>query len=364
MLRSQKGFTLIELLVVIAIIGILAAMVFPVFARARESARKAVCLSNVKNIALAINMYLADNNDTGPAWEHRQEVHDYFFVNPGGGDNWGAAAGEEDCGPMTNHANPYMRAPVVLDEYVKNRDVWNCPSAKLAGGAMFIYPVPDWFAYLQSREGDWGADGLCPKDGCFPKGWGGEVTDSLGQQRYAMPYWGGSRSDVANKSFTQSVGMNYAVYETKLAAVEDSVNFVAVHDAGACVDYDSPGLVAYPDLCAVECNSGPGLCAWADWESCRDVCGSDFIYLTPPSNGAWARNVELMKPGTRHLGGSNIGYLDGHASWMSARQFVDKMNELGREGVAQPMGLWPWAGGYPQWCDPGYDPGVPTFYSR
>ena len=59
----RRGFTLIELLVVIAIIGILAAMVFPVFARARESARKAVCLSNVKNIALAIQMYLEGIRD-------------------------------------------------------------------------------------------------------------------------------------------------------------------------------------------------------------------------------------------------------------------------------------------------------------
>ncbi|MFB3881878.1 MAG: type II secretion system protein [Armatimonadota bacterium] len=356
MLRRQKAFTLIELLVVIAIIGILAAMVFPVFARARESARKAVCLSNVKNIALALQMYLADNNDTGPTFEHRQEVHDYFATHPGGGTVF-----EDGCSPMTDHANPYMRAPVVLDEYTKNREVWNCPSAKMAGGAMFIYPVPDWFSYLQANEGQWGSDGMCPKDGCFPKGWGGEVTDTIGQQRYAMPYWAGSRSDVANKSFTQSVGMNFAVYETKLAAVEDSVNFVAVHDAGACVDYDSPGLVAYPDYCATECNSE--WCAWADWEGCRDICGSDFIYLTPPAGGAWAKNVELMKPGTRHLGGSNIGYLDGHAAWISARQFVDKCNELGREGEDQPMGLWPWAGGYPQWCA-GWDPGIETFYSR
>jgi len=85
MIKRRKGFTLIELLVVIAIIGILAAMVFPVFARARESARKAVCLSNVKNIALAIQMYLADNNDTLPTTEHRQEVLDYFNTGPGGG---------------------------------------------------------------------------------------------------------------------------------------------------------------------------------------------------------------------------------------------------------------------------------------
>ena len=56
----RKGFTLIELLVVIAIIAILAAMLFPVFARARESARKIQCLSNVKNIAMAFQIYLTD----------------------------------------------------------------------------------------------------------------------------------------------------------------------------------------------------------------------------------------------------------------------------------------------------------------
>ncbi len=59
-MRRVKGFTLIELLVVIAIIGILAAMLFPVFARARESARKTQCLANIKNIAIALNMYLVE----------------------------------------------------------------------------------------------------------------------------------------------------------------------------------------------------------------------------------------------------------------------------------------------------------------
>src|SRR5512140_1327180 len=86
------GFTLIELLVVIAIIGILAAMLFPVFARARESARKTQCLSNVKNMAMAVQIYLTDY-DAFPPTEHNQAAFDFFDAMPGGGswDSEGAA---------------------------------------------------------------------------------------------------------------------------------------------------------------------------------------------------------------------------------------------------------------------------------
>src|SRR5712692_8435415 len=62
----KKGFTLIELLVVIAIIAILAAILFPVFAQAREQARKTACLSNEKQIALAVSMYRQDWDSHGP----------------------------------------------------------------------------------------------------------------------------------------------------------------------------------------------------------------------------------------------------------------------------------------------------------
>jgi prepilin-type N-terminal cleavage/methylation domain-containing protein len=65
--RNSKGFTLIELLVVIAIIAILAAILFPVFAKAREKARQTKCLSNQRQIALGIMMYVQDNNETLPA---------------------------------------------------------------------------------------------------------------------------------------------------------------------------------------------------------------------------------------------------------------------------------------------------------
>ncbi len=59
----RKGFTLIELFVLIAIIGILAAILFPVFARAREKARQASCLSNIKQLALGMLMYVDRDAD-------------------------------------------------------------------------------------------------------------------------------------------------------------------------------------------------------------------------------------------------------------------------------------------------------------
>jgi prepilin-type N-terminal cleavage/methylation domain-containing protein/prepilin-type processing-associated H-X9-DG protein len=65
-MRRSKGFTLIELLVVIAIIAILAAILFPVFAQAREKARASACLSNTKQIALAVNMYTTDYDERTP----------------------------------------------------------------------------------------------------------------------------------------------------------------------------------------------------------------------------------------------------------------------------------------------------------
>jgi prepilin-type N-terminal cleavage/methylation domain-containing protein len=71
-MRRNRGFTLIELLVVIAIIAILAAILFPVFARAREAARKATCLSNVRQITLACLMYANDYDDVLPAANSNQ----------------------------------------------------------------------------------------------------------------------------------------------------------------------------------------------------------------------------------------------------------------------------------------------------
>ena len=62
----RQGFTLIELLVVIAIIALLAAILFPVFARAREKARQSTCMSNQRQLAAGIIMYCQDHEETFP----------------------------------------------------------------------------------------------------------------------------------------------------------------------------------------------------------------------------------------------------------------------------------------------------------
>ena len=64
--KAQRGFTLIELLVVIAIISILAAILFPAFASAREKARQISCASNIRQLGLAFTQYVQDNDETLP----------------------------------------------------------------------------------------------------------------------------------------------------------------------------------------------------------------------------------------------------------------------------------------------------------
>lgn len=101
----ETGFTLIELLVVIAIIAILAAILFPVFAQAREKARATACLSNLKQVGTALMMYTQDYDETNPP--SNDNVSD--FNNPA----------------VVAVRPSYLG---VLTPYTKNKDVYYCPS--------------------------------------------------------------------------------------------------------------------------------------------------------------------------------------------------------------------------------------------
>ena len=343
----RRGFTLIELLVVIAIIGILAAMVFPVFARARESARKAVCLSNVKNIALALQMYLADNNDTFPPSEHRQEVIDYFAVAPGGGTECRIGEPGERVQWKANLANPYLRWAIVLDEYIKNRDVWRCPSAKVDQAAGFIYGFPDWLGYLQVNEGNWGnATQIGPCGGYLnmPAGWGGEVTDSILQQRTGNIDFLWGKGEGSLRVFIQNIGSGEQnFFDRKLVEFQDVTHVPVCADSGMSADWLSIANIAYPDICCAECAGiAPFTWAWggaaAGVNACPTGAYCQECYDVHAPNTWWNSkgfDEDAMKASTRHLGGSNIGWADGHASWINSRTLCAMDDNGETEGIGR-----------------------------
>jgi prepilin-type N-terminal cleavage/methylation domain-containing protein/prepilin-type processing-associated H-X9-DG protein len=342
MLVRRRGFTLIELLVVIAIIGILAAMLFPVFARAREAARKIQCLSNVKNIAIAVNMYLVDW-DSFPPGNNDQNVTNWVAgLGLGSSKRCETQGGYEQFGWR---ANPYLRWPVILDEYIKNRDVWRCPSAKLQTGAAFIVPMGpngNWVQYLTDHEGAWGESavyygfGICSTS--WPTGWGGAVTDSIAQQQLAGTNILNlsDNSGAANQAFVQSVAYNGGAVGTKSSAVQDPARFVICSDGGGVSDAGSPGTIAYPDICCAEC-SGVTYWAWGGWpptdaEYCGGCPGNPSCRDTHGTLD-WIRSQTRMKAVTRHLGGSNVGYADGHAKWFNAQAICAMYSEGQIQGI-------------------------------
>jgi prepilin-type N-terminal cleavage/methylation domain-containing protein len=105
MKHGSRGFTLIELLVVIAIIAILAAILFPVFAQARESARQTTCLNNCKQIGISVAMYTADYDEKYPVQER-----DAMTIMAAGGKQ--------------------ITVYDALTPYIKNQQIWIDPSGQ------------------------------------------------------------------------------------------------------------------------------------------------------------------------------------------------------------------------------------------
>ncbi len=339
--RRVTGFTLIELLVVIAIIAILAAMLFPVFARARESARKIQCLSNVKNIAMAFQIYLTDFDRFPPSVETNAQVLAYMDTEPGdsGRSKWNGNI-DGHCG-VTGQCNPYLPWPVILDEYIKNRDVWNCPSAKLCTGARFILSNPNFLQELQANQGRWGnAVGIGPCDTSFPNGWGGSVTDSIYQGRDAVSNYG---RQTEGSAFVQAVAVNGSeLSNRKVSSIDDAASQVVCGDGGPYAMTMPLGLTAYPDICNIECAN----CACGGGDpSSSDPCASAHA----DGSGRLLRDVSARQPYTRHLGGSNLGFADGHAQWMKAELIVadyasGKLSSLDRWGPPE----W-WCSSLEEW---------------
>ncbi|HEX5322622.1 MAG TPA: prepilin-type N-terminal cleavage/methylation domain-containing protein [Capsulimonadaceae bacterium] len=145
-MRTRNGFTLIELLVVIAIIAILAAILFPVFAQAREKARQATCLSNEKQIALAFLMYNQDYDEKFPGSTDALKSGAPQGCATGGSGNWNDpinSTGINDWSWEMYDSGPggeaRMTWDVLIQPYMKSIGAFACPDDAQKGTTVISF---------------------------------------------------------------------------------------------------------------------------------------------------------------------------------------------------------------------------------
>ncbi len=146
-LRSPRGFTLIELLVVIAIIAILAAILFPVFAKAREKARQTSCLSNVRQLTTAFLSYAQDYDERLPTVRFGDGVYPAW--------PWETWPGSVDwCGVYTHAVMPYMKSAQILQCPSDNEtDRWAGVNGMSYGYSEYLYnEFQNWSKLASIRE--------------------------------------------------------------------------------------------------------------------------------------------------------------------------------------------------------------------
>jgi prepilin-type N-terminal cleavage/methylation domain-containing protein/prepilin-type processing-associated H-X9-DG protein len=248
--RVTRGFTLIELLVVIAIIAILAAILFPVFAQAREAARKVSCASNLRQLGMGVRMYDQDYDEKYPYW------------------NWGNSG--QGGGSMSSLWH------VAIFPYVKNTGIYACPSDSQRWGQattdLYWWSVPKAQRQLEGP--------MFETPGLGPTG---------GEDRIVVSY------GIGETFHNQGWG------ESALPAPAST----AMLSEAPCLLGDLWGIDNRPGA-RIAMRFAASKTAAAPW-------GTGDVFQWNP---AW-------DVATRHSGGLNVAYADGHVKWIKA----DKMRE-------------------------------------
>lgn len=178
---KRNGFTLIELLVVIAIIAILAAILFPVFAQAREAAKKTQALSNTRQTALGVIQYTADSDDYFP-FSHR--ISPGLFTNMETPAGWTSTLREnEDAITWANSTQPYA----------KNYDVHTGPGVKLTSMAPYGYASTNLATRRKTpKNGTQSINGLLHS---YPQ------SSVVSPSQLTLIWWGNMREELAGYTF-------------------------------------------------------------------------------------------------------------------------------------------------------------------
>lgn len=264
--KSASGFTLIELLVVVAIIALLAAILFPVFGRARENARRSSCQSNLKQIGLGLEQY----------------KNDY--------DGWLA--------PVQT-APPSQRGwPTLLDPYLKSAQIYNCPSAERPGvapDATLLSPTLGTArAYCGLVTGDQSASGTSiitqPN---LSYSWNA-ITDR--DDAWEVPTWGRYAGSSTNPTLASGTRLEKSGFITlgersplQEAAIGDASGTIQIVDGIAGANTD-PGT-------ATPCQA------------------SALVRIDTQLKTDHYPDRVTTKPAYRHFGGFNALFGDGHVKW-------------------------------------------------
>ncbi len=265
---AKRGFTLIELLVVIAIIAILAAILFPVFAQARESARKTVCLSNTKQVMLAGLMYLQDYDET-PTLSMATDGQTFF-------NTW------QD----------------LTQPYTKNYGLLICPNSP------YKSTDPNGFEY-------WMSEGILPVASSVGTGFSNYLTRTKPWIQNYVPGDIKYNGISGNGGAPDGSGLNYGFKPNgnpgqPLAAVGSPAEYAYMFDSG---NFDAwHGIYGQ--------QSGIGWCGgWVGYDY-------SFFGPQPRHTGGSNKCVVASRATDYGVGMINVAFFDGHSKSMKMGQFL------------------------------------------
>jgi prepilin-type N-terminal cleavage/methylation domain-containing protein/prepilin-type processing-associated H-X9-DG protein len=276
-MQGRRGFTLIELLVVIAIIAILAAILFPVFAQARESARRTACLSNMKQLAMAARMYMEDNE--GALYHH----HEQWVLDDGTQTPTLPSTPAGCSGGGAGNSNAEKPWAIFFQPYLKNRQALFCPSDPALRSRRLA-------ASIQEYNG--GISTIGEECAAAPSG-----EQCLAEQNH-WAMW----SYLLNSVFTHK-SCRYAVEGVLPGFATDAV----------VAGLPNPNLIVFSERNSVALD---------------DPNNADFGYVPQDDYDTWAGEAALVRWGSgpyanegwikynRHQEGANYVYADGHVKFM------------------------------------------------